>query len=319
MANKSNIQKIMAFSPHVEMIIRRLFHSRYINFLIPKGNFRKNDVANKEFNFDNIIKYLKGIGVKSGDILIVHSAYKPLKASGLSPASIIDALIGLVGPDGTLVMPVIRMYFDKTSGVDILSENIDNIVFEYNVKESKVWTGILPKTLMNRKEAVISRFPLNTMAAVGSHAKEMFERELIEDIPAPNGANSAWKYCVDKNAWVISLGTDLAHSLTMIHTSEDVKMNDWPIKNWYRKVKFKITDGDFQIEKTVLQRHPKWGMLHFGERILSKDLIKDEIIKSVDVQGVLVESLKSKSLFEYLNDRNYKGYPYFWINKFLKK
>ena len=318
MANKSSLHKLMAISYHVEMVIRRLYRNSFINKLIPKSKVRKNEIVTRPFKFDTIIKYLQKIGVKQGEILIVHSAYKPLKASGLSPDSIVDALLELVGTKGTLVMPVIRKYQASPSEKELLTANISDITFEYNVKESKVWTGIISKMLMNKEKAITSRFPLNTITALGPEASNMMKDELKEDLPAPNGLHSPWKYCTDKNAWVVSLGTDLAHSLTMIHTVEDVKKNNWPVKNWYRNVKFKIIDDDFQIEKTVLERHPRWGMLHFGERTLSKDLIRDKIIESVEIEGVLVESLKSKSLYEYLNDRNDKGYPYFWLRKHLK-
>ena len=251
--------------------------------------------------------------------MIVHSVYKPLKSSGLIPVEIVDSLLSLVGLTGTLVMPVIRKYPESPSEDEALTKDISNTVFEYNVKESKVWTGIIPKTLMNKEEALTSRIPINTLTALGPDASEMFKDELNDELPAPNGKHSAWKYCVDKDAWVISLGTDLTHSLTMIHTAVYVKKDKWPVQNWYRKKNFKIMDGDFQIEKIVLERHPRWGMLQFGERTLSKDLIRDGVIKSKEIEGVLVESLKSSVLFDYLNNKNQNGYPYFWIKKYLKK
>ena len=90
------------------------------------------------------------------------------------------------------------------------------------------------------------------------------------------------------------------------------------IKDWYRKRKFKIINKDFVLTKTFNERKPDWGKLHFGERTLAKDLLAESIMNSVSIDGVLVESLRSKDLFNYLNSRNHSGYPYFWIKKHLK-
>lgn len=319
MANSGIAQKMMGYSPHIEMIIRRIYRNNLFNRILSRLKLRSNPESKVSFDFNAIIDYLKEIGVKNGDILIVHSAFKPLKPSGLKPDEIIDALLELIGQDGTLVMPVIRKYPEYPSEDKVLSTDVSDVVFLYDVQKSDVWTGIIPKTLMNRSQAVTSRIPLNTITALGPDANRMFKNELLDEIPAPNGSNSAWKYCTDKNAWVVSIGTDLTHSLTMIHTAEDVLKESWPVLNWYRKLNFRIVDKDFEITKTVLERHPRWGRLYFGERKLSADLIKDKIIKSTMINGILIESLKSLPLYEYLNMKNKKGYPYFWLNKYLKK
>jgi len=316
MANSTILKKIMGLTPNAEMIIRRVYRSSFFPKMIKQ---KKNNNSLEPINFDNIVQYLQSIGIKKGDILIVHSAYGALKPSGLSPNQIVDNLISIVGPTGTLAMPVIRKYAESPNEEDALTASVENILFTYDVQNSPVWTGILPKTLMQKEGAVTSRFPLNTLTAIGKEAKAMMWNNLEGNLPAPNGVNSPWKYCTDKNAWVVSIGTDLTHSLTMIHTAEDVKKLDWPVKNWYRKKKFKIIDGDFETEKIVLERHPKWGMLHFGERKLCADLISNKIMQSVNVEGVLIESLRAQNLYQFLNSRNKKGYPYFWVSQYLKK
>ena len=317
MANTGKLKKIMGATPHAEMLIRRLYRNSLINQILYRKVKKKKTITPLKFDFSDVLNHLKSIGVKEGDLLIVHSAYRPLKGSGLSPEGIVDQLLSYVGSTGTLAMPVIRKYPESPQESEALTADISNITFLYDVHHSKVWTGIIPKTLMQKEGAVTSRFPLNTLTALGPLAKEMMENNLKGNLPTPNGINSSWNYCTNQNAWVVSIGTDLTHSLTMIHTAEDVKKYNWPIKNWYREKKFRIVDGDFECEKVVLERHPRWGMLHFGERKLCNDLINDGIMKSTSVNGVLIESLRSKNLFDYLNSRNEKGYPYFWVNKYL--
>jgi aminoglycoside 3-N-acetyltransferase len=308
----------MGLSPHIEMLIRRLYRSPFIFKLLSRNKKPKASQNYSDVDFEKVIQYLKKIGIKKGDILIVHSAFRPLKGAHLSPKDIVNKLIDLVGNTGTLVMPVIRKYSESPSEKEALTASIDHINFTYDVKNSKVWTGIIAKTLMGFENAVTSRFPINTITAIGKHSLEMTKNNLDGDLPAANDENSPWYYCTLNNAWVISLGTDLAHSLTMIHTAEDVNRKKWPIKNWYREKKFTIIDGDFKTEKVVLERKPNWGMLHFGERTLSKDLIRANIMDSKIIEGVLIESLKSAELFSFLNSKNTNGYPYFWVSKYLE-
>lgn len=317
MANQGALQKIMGVSSSIEMIVRRVYWNKTISKFMGSKSYRKNTLSYSKINFNNVIEHLRQSGIQNGDILIVHSAFGPLKSSGLSPDEIIDKLIDLVGSSGTLCMPVIRKYSEH----DMIDSSNDQFatqkITKYNTRTSKVWTGILPRTLMRRDQAVISRFPLNTLCALGHEAEAMMQNELNDELPAPNGVGSAWKYCTDHNAWVISIGTDLTHSLTMIHTAEDVLKSGWPVKDWYNERVFEITDDHHKIIKTVLERDRRWGMLHFGERKLSRDLLKDNILASNRIDGLLVEHLESRSLFEYLNEKNSSGYPYFWLNRFL--
>lgn len=319
MANDTILKKLMGVHPSIEMVVRRIYRSSiFKDILVSKAKRKKQQII-ESADFKKILEYLELSGIKKGDIVIVHSAYGALKRTGLTPVEIVDGLGSLVGTEGTLAMPVIRKYPESPKEEKALTTSVENILFTYDVQESKVWTGIIPKTLMLKKGACTSRFPLNTLTAIGADAKEMMANNLEGELPTPNGINSAWKFCADRNAWVISIGTDLTHSLTMIHTAEDIKKFDWPIKEWYRKKKFRIIDKDFTCEKIVLERHPRWGMLHFGERKLSRDLISKGIMKTGVVDGVLIEILRSKELIDFLNGKNYNGYPYFWVNKYLKR
>lgn len=324
MANNSLLHKFMGYSFHFEMIIRRIYWSRVVQLF--KNKFVENVSKRKKstktnsniINLDNLKHHIKKIGIKKGDILIVHSSYTPFNNSNISPFDIINMFLDLIGQEGTLVMPVIRSHENFKKNRIKKNGNLELVEFEYNVKKSPIRTGVIPFCMMNKKEAVTSLVPFNTITAIGPEAKNMIKNELSEKFPTPNGVNSAWKYCTDQNALVISLGTDLTHSLTILHTPEDVMNENWPVKNWYRKRKFKITNNDVVIEKIFKERKPKWGKLHFGERTLSRDLLKNNIMNSNLIDGILIESLRAKKLFNYLNSRNHSGYPYFWLKKHLK-
>lgn len=316
MANSGLKNKVMGYSPYIELLVRYLYwmniglFSKYL-----KKKKKRKVVGNVDFS--KITNYLSNIGISKGDLLLVHSSYGELKCTQKSPKEIIEELKNFVGETGTLAMPAIRKYAGEPDLKNYLKANISETVFTYEVYKTKVQTGALPATMVQMPEAVVSRFPLNTMVSIGPLAKPMMEKNLEGDLPTPCGINSSWKFCLDNNAYIIGLGTDLTGCLTMIHTAEDILDEKWPVKGWYRKRIFKIIDKDFETIKVIKERQPKWGTLHWAGRTLCKDLTENKILHSGNIDGILVEVIKSKELIDFLNSKNGKGYPYFCVKKYL--
>lgn len=317
MANSSLKNRIMGISPYIELFIRYIYWKNIK--LFSKSN--KSKKTHKDLNFVDfakIINHLKDIGITAGDLLLVHSSFGDLKCTQKKPFEIIQELRALVGENGTIAMPAIRKYEGAPDTINYLKADLSETVYTYDVLNSKVITGVLPATMVQMPEAAISRFPINTLVAIGPLAKPMMENNLVGELPTACGRDSSWKFCVDNNAYVIGLGIDLAGCLTMIHVAEDLLDDKWPVKNWYRKRIFKIIDKDFETIKTVKERRPKWGTMHWAGRTLCKDLINNKIILSKNIDGVLVEVLKSKDLIDFLNSKNRKGYPYYCVSKHLQ-
>ena len=141
------------------------------------------------------------------------------------------------------------------------------------------------------------------------------KNNIIGDKPTPCGANSSWKFCLDHDAYIIGLGVELASCLTMIHTIEDCMDQNWPIKNWYRERMFKIKTHNHTEKKLVRERRPIWGSLHWAGRTMSKDLIKNKIVNSININGVIIEVISSKKLEKFLKSKNRNGYPYFCVQR----
>jgi len=262
------------------------------------------------FTLEMLSNAIRKHGIAQGDILIVHSSMQSLAPTGAGPTEIIDMLIDLVGVDGTLVMPAIPKYSEAPTGVERISQDLSESVWTYNVQRTPPWTGALPHKLMKRPGAIRSRFPLNTVVALGKHAHSMMDHELDTPGATPCGPASAWAYCANHNAKVLMLGVDLAHSLTMIHVAEDCHEDDWPVAGWYRPRKFLVKDQDSESLVNVRERHPKWAM-HYGERKLNADLINAGVAHKTRLESLSIISLESQTLLRFLDDRKPRGYPYF--------
>ncbi|WP_373126558.1 AAC(3) family N-acetyltransferase [Bacteroides sp. HPS0048] len=312
--------KIVCISPYLEVLVRRFYWNNVETFAKFKPKFSNSQTTISVFcEFERILEALENLGVKKGSLLIVHSSYDALERTGLSPDEIIDALLELIGCDGTLAMPVIRRYKEQPKkGKEYITCNMDTIKCTYNVQRSRVVTGFLPYYMMLRKNCVISRHPLNPMAAIGPLAELMMKNNIEGEKPSPHGSNSSWKFCLDNKAIVIGLGVDLGHYLTITHVAEEA-YSDWPIMDWYRERKFTIVDHDYTRDIVVRERKPKWGTMFFAERNLKKRLLKKGILRVCTVGNIDVSAVDSQEYISYLRSINDKGFPYIVPKKYLKK
>lgn len=262
-------------------------------------------------DFGQVLEALDALDAGSTGLMIVHSSSVALAPTGMTPKEICSGLLSYLGPQGTLAMPAIPLFREEPTGPARLSDSICVQRLNYDVRRTPPWTGALPKALMGFPGAVRSRHPLNTMVAVGKQAEAMMENNIEGDFPMACGPQSSWKYCADRDAMIVCLGVDSAHSLTMIHVAEDCWSDEWPVSNWYRERLFHVKDGVFETDLTVLERHPRWA-INYAERTLQKDLVRLGIIRVREVAGIRIEACSSARLIDYLCSRRTSAYPY-WV------
>lgn len=323
--NSSKLRyRILSISPHLEVLIRRLYWSNagVIETLFfnkhknKKRARRKSTRAKPQSNLGvdgkSILgNAITGFGLNSGDTLLVHSAYANLKPLNMTPVEIVEELERLIGPSGTLAMPAMPKFRNDPEKHQFLAEDITNSVFKYDADKTPIKTGLLPTTLHRMDKSVRSRHPINSMVAKGRLAYELLDGNLKDESSLPCGIDSSWYRCSQENALIIGLGLDLTHSLTSIHVNEDLDPEKWPISNWYRTKKYIIENNGKSTHIDLKERHPKWGTMHFAERTLAKDLHKNGILHSRTIAGIAFEAIRAKELFEFLNDKKGNGYPYY--------
>ena len=293
------IRLLFLKSTIIEVVFRCIYWKLKIFKYI---NVKEFNHINELNNFDKILEKLKSIGVKNGSILIIHSSYDSLKNCSINPKEIINSLIDLIGEDGTLVMNSARVLKKDKSRNDIL---------KYDVKKSRVWTGVLPHVMVNDKRSEVSEFPFNPIVAIGKHAKKITTHNFNNNVMESScGPNSGWKFCSDNNAIVVGLGVNLTHSLTIMHVAEENHKN-WPIDDWYDIIKVEIINNNTKNNVVIKNRKEKWGKLYFLEKNLEKDLKVNKILNEENIDGLNFSNLNSKELINFLNKKNHDStYPY---------
>lgn len=309
--------RLASFSPYVEVFLRHIYwrNAKRLGKYNPnKISKPKDENESQSADFEKVIDWLRSKGVKEGDLLIVHSGYGALEKTGLSPDEIINRLLDLLGPTGTLAMPVIRRYKDMEKARKE-GEDLNSLVFKYNVKKTMVTSGMLPYTLIQHDGAVISHHPFNPLCAVGPLAKEMMEHNIEGDAPSPHGPNSCWKFAYDNGAKVCSIGTDIEHHNTIMHIVEEAfGMWCWPDDIWYNTFRFEIIDENKQSHFIkVKNRKGEWGSKHIAEINVCNAEKKAGAMFSDCVDGITVGYVNPQKMVELLNRKNKNGYPYFLL------
>jgi aminoglycoside N3'-acetyltransferase len=115
---------------------------------------------------NQIASDLKSLGLKEGSHVAVSLSLKSIGFVEGGPDAFIDAVLDVIGPEGTLMMNTYTRLFP-------LSDIDPQYVFD---PETTIpWTGIVPSTLMKRKNAIRSRHPACSVVALGKHARFLTE------------------------------------------------------------------------------------------------------------------------------------------------
>tara|TARA_B100000575_G_scaffold278965_1_gene266852 strand:- start:79 stop:1068 length:990 start_codon:yes stop_codon:yes gene_type:complete len=329
MANETLIKKILSISPFVEVMVR-VFYYKNIKFLkkysylyrVHPYNKNKsiNKKSKKKIDLKYIISFLGDKYIKNGDLVVLHCSYKEILSSGFTPDEVIDLLIELIGKKGTLAMSA-RPDFDIDLNKYMSQEEDDNVYF-YDVENTKCNTGIISQRLIEREDSIRSEHPINSMVAIGPLAHIIMKGNIEDENSLPHGKFSSWQRCVENNAKVVAIGVDLTQTATITKTVEDVYNDEWPVKDWYIRKKYKIKNKNRIRSYNLRERSSKWT-LHYAERTMCKDFLKNKILHTYNFNGLRVEIAESKDMIKFIKDKMKKSYPYYFTNfnllKFIKR
>lgn len=132
---------------------------------------------------------LRNIGVTQDSHVAITLSFKKIGSVKGGPDALIDAILENIGPNGTLMMNASTTAFP-------ISEINPSYVFDN--KYTIPWTGIVPLTLMKRKNAIRSRHPVSSIVAIGKYAKYLAdahnEKTKNEQLPYVKLAELGGKY-----------------------------------------------------------------------------------------------------------------------------
>lgn len=161
------------------------------------------------FDRQDLLSVLRSVGVRSGDVIMVHSAIDRFAAFKGTPTDIIETLKAAVGEDGAVLMPTIpftrtAVEYAKTAPV-------------FDVMRTPSRVGLLTELFRRSDGVVRSVHPTHPVAAWGRDSLRLVEGH--EFAGSPCGAGSPYEKLLDLDGKIVFLGVPI-DVLTFFHTIE---------------------------------------------------------------------------------------------------
>ncbi len=131
----------------------------------------------------NIADGLRKLGLKNGDVVLLHSSMLSMGKVDGGPASVIDAFLNVLGESGTLLVPVFGAL------------------------------GILTDEVKSRPGVVVSPCPVGTLAAIGKEAEAICKDHWKAD--TAHGKDTPFTRIADRNGYICLLGVDQDRNTTL--------------------------------------------------------------------------------------------------------
>lgn len=144
-------------------------------------------------------------GVGTGNLVLVHSALRRLGPVEGGAETVIDAMLDVVGSDGTVAMPT---HTWKVVGRD-------QPVFHQTLTPSNV--GVLTNVFRMRPDAIRSLHPTHSIAAIGPRASALTDGHEHDETPC--AADGPYHRLCDWGGKILIIGADLS-CCTLFHGCE---------------------------------------------------------------------------------------------------
>lgn len=152
---------------------------------------------------------LRALGIAPGQHVLLHSSLSSLGFVEGGADAVIDALIDVLGPAGTLLVPTL-------TGSEALSPAAPP---RFDPVTTPCWTGRIPETLRRREGAIRSLHPTHSVAALGVGA-ERFTVSHTRSVTPCDEWSPYGLLARDPAGRILLLGVTHASNTTMHHVEE---------------------------------------------------------------------------------------------------
>ena len=219
---------------------------------------------------ESLTSAFRDLGVQSGDTLLVHSSYKSLGEVDGGPQTVIDALLAVLGSNGTLIMPSFNFDFNKGK--------------PWDVRSTPSQMGILTEFVRKDPRAKRVFHPFYSFAIIGKHAemlgslryKSAYERD------------SVFGKLRDLDGKIMVIGLSYNNSMTFFHHIEQMEGVDY---RFLKQFTGEVTDWDgttkvdtFEMFVRDIDKGVKTMVDPMGNLMEKSGVIKSKKIGEADVK-----------------------------------
>lgn len=231
----------------------------------------------------DIIYGLKSLGLRVGQTIIMHSSLSSFGYVDGGANTLIDCLIQVIGPTGTLVVPTF-------TGKETLSPSNPPI---FRLNKTKSWTGLIPETFRKRCDAIRSVHPTHSVAAIGHRSKDLTYGHVSSITPCDE-LSPFGKLSSINDSYVLLVGVD--HEVnTMFHHVEEIAGVDYHIQP--KLVKTQITAYGRKFEKHFFL-HKYGSERNFN--VMENVFIENKIQSEIRIGNALLKFIQIKMMVELI-------------------
>jgi len=265
-----------------------------------KKNQRNNELSNQAVSGKSISQVdlendLKKIGITKGDVVLVHSSLSRIGYLKDGPKTFVDALISVVGSEGTILMPT------SPNAVFQADHIRENKVFDVLNTPSK--TGKITEYFRTLPGVKRSLHPTEPVSAIGANVDYFLDEHFGE--LTPYTSKSPFNKVSEKGGKILYIGVTLSMAGTNLHTLEDAVDFKFPV----------YLDEIFEVEIIDKNRKSHLVKTKVHNPIYSKKRKCDDLI-AMFVQDGAMQKVKIGEAETLLVDakkflesmiKNYKG------------
>lgn len=247
----------------------------------------------------DLMRGFSRLGLKAGDIVLVHSSYKSLGGVQGGPQTVIDALLEVLTPEGTLIMPTFNFNFNKGEPWDVL--------------KTPSHMGAITELVRTNPESRRVFHPFYSFAIMGK-LKDELTRVRYKD---SYGVDSIFMQLRNLDAKIMIIGLSYTHSMTFFHHIEQMEGVDY---RFIKEFTGQVTDETGKtytdtftmlvrdIDKGVLTEVDPMGAVLEKQGVVQIEKIGEadvKLMKANDVYRVTSVEMKKNPKLMYQIDQNH--------------
>ncbi len=244
-------------------------------------------IAGKKVTEDDLFECFRKLGIKNGDIVLIHSSLSRLGYVEGGAVAIIEALQRAVGSKGTIGAPT---FWGHTT----LYLNGQKT---FNANESHSILGAVSENIRKHPDAERSLHPTHSAAFVGPAADYLIKNHHLDNTPV--GPNSPYHKLAKIRGKILLLGASLEY-LTNFHTIEN-EYSDFCVPIFLEDpITFKVIDREKNVRNvTTYVYDPESNKKAKGIK-MGRYLIENNILKERKVGNTTAKLLDAKLLHQTL-------------------
>ena len=230
---------------------------------------------------NELISKFKKLGIKDGDVILVHSSFNSLGTVSNGPDDVIDALLHILGKNGTLIVPTFNM--DLCNGDSL------------NLNDPSSQMGIITEFVRKNPDSVRTKDPVYSFAIMGK-LKEKLGNLTYNSC---YGNDSMFAQLRKHDGKILIIGLAYNDSMTFFHHVEEMEGCDY---RYFKEFNGNLIDFDGteqktkikifvrNLEKKVETDVDKMGVILLNNGLVNKTKIAIADVKILDANQVYIRT-----------------------------